>query len=101
MERRRICRAVRRAVHRGPRHAASPRRRGSQKIDVKICKSFIGGEWITANASEVAPVFNPALGEVIAEVPLAGAELVDLAARAASDAFPDWRDAPAVERAGV
>ena len=68
---------------------------------MNICKSFIGGEWITADAAEAAPVFNPALGEIIAEVPLAGADLVDLAARAASGAFPVWRETPAVDRAAI
>jgi malonate-semialdehyde dehydrogenase (acetylating)/methylmalonate-semialdehyde dehydrogenase len=66
-----------------------------------ICKSFIGGEWIVSPAAESAPVFNPALGEIIAEVPLAGAELVDQACDAASAAFPGWRDTPSVDRAGV
>lgn len=65
------------------------------------CKSLIGGEWIVADASDASPVFNPALGEVIAEVPLAGAALVDRAAQAASEAFPAWRDTPAADRAAI
>lgn len=65
------------------------------------CKSLIGGEWIVADASDASPVFNPALGEVIAEVPLAGAALVDRAAQAASEAFPTWRDTPAADRAAI
>jgi len=65
------------------------------------CKSLIGGEWIVADAANSAPVFNPALGEVIADVPLAGAALVDQAAQAASDAFPAWRDTPASDRAAI
>ncbi|MDD5198429.1 MAG: CoA-acylating methylmalonate-semialdehyde dehydrogenase [Terrimicrobiaceae bacterium] len=68
---------------------------------MRICKSFIGGEWVAPPATGTSPVFNPALGEIIAEVPLAGAELVDHAAQAASAAFPAWRDTPAVDRAGI
>ncbi len=65
------------------------------------CRSFVGGEWVVGEATDVAEVFNPALGEVIAEVPLAGDELVDAGVAAAAEAFPSWRDTPAVERAGV
>jgi malonate-semialdehyde dehydrogenase (acetylating)/methylmalonate-semialdehyde dehydrogenase len=56
---------------------------------------------VAAEAADVAEVFNPALGEVIAHVPLAGGELVEAAVVAAVAAFPGWRDTPAVERAGV
>lgn len=68
---------------------------------MKICKSFIGGEWATPEAAESSQVFNPALGEVIAEVPLAGADLVEQAAQAAADAFPGWWETPAVDRANI
>ncbi len=68
---------------------------------MKICRSFVGGEWVLSEAAERAEVFNPALGEVIAEVPLAGLELVDAAVGAAAAAFPGWRDTPAIDRAGV
>ncbi len=44
------------------------------------------------------PVFNPSLGEVIAEVPAGGAALVDEAAQAAAEAFPGWWRTPAVDR---
>ncbi len=68
---------------------------------MNICKSFIGGEWVSVTATESAPVFNPALGEIIAEVPLADAALVDAAAQAAQAAFPGWRETPAVDRANI
>jgi malonate-semialdehyde dehydrogenase (acetylating)/methylmalonate-semialdehyde dehydrogenase len=68
---------------------------------MNICKNFIGGEWVKADAAESSLVFNPALGEVIAEAPLADAALVDAAARAAHEAFPAWRATPAVDRAGI
>jgi malonate-semialdehyde dehydrogenase (acetylating)/methylmalonate-semialdehyde dehydrogenase len=68
---------------------------------MNLCKSFIGGEWVAPSAGETSPVFNPALGEIIAEVPLAGASLVDDAAQAAAAAFPAWREMPAVDRAAI
>jgi malonate-semialdehyde dehydrogenase (acetylating)/methylmalonate-semialdehyde dehydrogenase len=60
------------------------------------CPAFVGGEWRHVDSG--TPVFNPSLGEVIAEVPEGGAEMVDEAAQAAAEAFPGWWRTPAVER---
>ena len=62
---------------------------------------FIAGEWRELASVDTSPVFNPSRGEVIAEVPMCTKEDVDLAVRAAADAFPAWRDTPPVERARV
>src|SRR5438552_945511 len=62
---------------------------------------FVSGEWRELRDVETSPVFNPSRGEVIAEVPMCTKEDVDLAVRAAADAFPAWRDTPPVERARV
>ncbi len=48
---------------------------------------------------ETSPVYNPSTGEVIAEVPLCGEDLVGEAVEAAAAAFPAWRETPPVERA--
>ena len=66
---------------------------------VETCPVFIGGEWRTLSHLETSPVYNPSRGEVIAEVPLGGADLVNEAVEAAAAAFPAWRDTPPVERA--
>ena len=63
------------------------------------CPTFIGGEWQTTVGNGTTPVFNPSRGEVIAEVPGCGADLVNDAIEAASVAFSDWRDTPVIERA--
>ena len=61
--------------------------------------------WI--NGKAVAPsgrtgeVFNPATGQVTKKVVFADASLVDAAVKAASAAFPEWRDTPPVRRARV
>ncbi|MEY2565347.1 MAG: malonate-semialdehyde dehydrogenase (acetylating) / methylmalonate-semialdehyde dehydrogenase [Verrucomicrobiota bacterium] len=65
------------------------------------CPTFIGGEWRNLSGLATSPVFNPSRGEVIAEVPMGGAEMVNDAVEAAAAAFPAWRDTPAVERARV
>ena len=63
------------------------------------CPVFIGGEWREISGVETSPVYNPSRGEVIAEVPMSGADVVHDAVSAAADAFPAWRETPPVERA--
>src|SRR3954464_14921091 len=65
------------------------------------CPVFIGGEWREISAGATSPVYNPSRGEVLSEVPICGADVVDEAVEAAAAAFPAWRDTPAVERARV
>lgn len=60
--------------------------------------NYIDGAWIDPGAPERLSVANPATAEVLGEVPLSPAEVVDQAAQAAARAFPDWRRTPAVER---
>lgn len=64
------------------------------------CPLFIGGAWIQPKVP-ATPVFNPSTGEVIAECPVGGVPEVNAAVEAAQDAFPAWRETPAVERARV
>ncbi|HMJ07336.1 MAG TPA: CoA-acylating methylmalonate-semialdehyde dehydrogenase [Chthoniobacterales bacterium] len=63
------------------------------------CPTFIGGEWKTTPTNGTSPVYNPSRGDIIAEVPMGGAEVVNEAVEAAAGAFPAWRDTPAIERA--
>ena len=63
------------------------------------CPVFIGGEWREISAGATSPVYNPSRGEVISEVPMCGADVVNEAVEAAAAAFPAWRDTPPVERA--
>jgi aldehyde dehydrogenase (NAD+) len=48
---------------------------------------WIGGEWLEAASGETLPSIDPSTGEQIAEIPLAGAEDVDRAVRAARAAL--------------
>lgn len=68
---------------------------------MKICPHWIGGEPVYASDGETSPVFNPALGEVIATVPMGGLSDVDAAVAAASNAFPAWASTPPVDRCGI
>jgi malonate-semialdehyde dehydrogenase (acetylating)/methylmalonate-semialdehyde dehydrogenase len=47
------------------------------------------------------PVFNPASGQVQAQVELAGADQVDIAVKAAKAAFTEWSNTPVTRRAKV
>src|SRR5947209_2021389 len=63
-----------------------------------VLPNFIAGEWRKSNSSDVIDVFNPANAEVLAKVPLAQADDVDAAVKAAAAAFPAWRRTPPQER---
>ncbi len=59
---------------------------------------FINGQWVESTAGEWLDVPNPATGEVLARVPLAGADEVNKAVEAAAAAFPLWRRTPPEDR---
>jgi aldehyde dehydrogenase (NAD+) len=61
---------------------------------------FIGGEFVDARSGEYHASVSPATEESLAEVAYAGPEDVDVAVRAARDAFENgWSDLPGSERA--
>jgi len=62
---------------------------------------FIGGARVPARGERLAPVFNPATGEVEAQVPLGGAVEVAAAVGAAAVAFPAWAATPPHLRARI
>lgn len=62
-------------------------------------KMLINGDWVESVSSINFTVENPAKRDsVIAEVPRANAEDVDIAVKAANEAFHSWRKVPARER---
>jgi malonate-semialdehyde dehydrogenase (acetylating)/methylmalonate-semialdehyde dehydrogenase len=62
---------------------------------------WIGGKTVAAQSSRFGEVTNPATGEVVRHVPLAGAADVDAAVASASAAFPAWRAFPPLRRARI
>jgi len=58
---------------------------------MKRISHHIGGKPVTGESGRTGKVFNPATGEVQAEVDFASAAEVDGAVQAALDAFPAWR----------
>jgi malonate-semialdehyde dehydrogenase (acetylating)/methylmalonate-semialdehyde dehydrogenase len=62
-----------------------------------MIKNLIGPTWQTVER-DTLPVYDPATGDVIDQVPLSGAAEVDAAVRAASEAQPGWARTPVMDR---
>lgn len=60
--------------------------------------NFIGGQWRQSKSSTVTDITNPATSDKVASIPLAEADEVAAAVRAAAEAFPMWRRTPPQER---
>jgi acyl-CoA reductase-like NAD-dependent aldehyde dehydrogenase len=60
---------------------------GTTEFLSKPKKMLINGKWVEAISGKTFPTYNPATGEVLAQVPLADVEDVDQAAHAARAAF--------------
>jgi malonate-semialdehyde dehydrogenase (acetylating)/methylmalonate-semialdehyde dehydrogenase len=68
-------------------------------MEVRKLQNYINGEWCDSESRDVLDVYNPATGEVIAQVPLSTSEEVKRAIQAAKDAFWEWRETPPLTRA--
>lgn len=62
---------------------------------------FIDGSWSPSRSGKTFEVFDPATSDVVGRAASATAEDVDLAIRAANEAFPTWSRLPASERGKV
>ncbi len=73
------------------------------KFQVKPGKLFINGEWREPLSGESFQSINPATGEPITDIALAGDEDVDQAVRAARQAFESgkWRQLSAADRGKI
>lgn len=63
--------------------------------------NFRGGAWVASASGEALDIEDPGTGDILGRVPLSSAEEVGAVVEAASRAFPEWRETPAVERARV
>lgn len=64
-------------------------------------KVFIGGKWVDSVSKEKMNVINPATSKVIATVPRCNPTDVDIAVKAAGDAFPLWSSKTIAERSKI
>ncbi|MBU8689780.1 CoA-acylating methylmalonate-semialdehyde dehydrogenase [Priestia megaterium] len=69
--------------------------------NTKVIQNYIAGEWVESSTNLREKVYNPATGEVIAEVPLSTKEDVDKAVRAANEAFKGWSKTAVPKRARI
>ncbi len=60
--------------------------------------NLIGSEWRSPEGAGSLPIYNPATGEVIGQVPLSSAEEVDAAVQAAVAAYRTWSRTAVMER---
>lgn len=67
----------------------------------KRLENYIGGKWVKSNSDKTEPVYNPATGEVIAEVPISSQEDVDQAVEIARNAYQEWKEVPVPKRARI
>jgi malonate-semialdehyde dehydrogenase (acetylating)/methylmalonate-semialdehyde dehydrogenase len=68
---------------------------------MKKIPHFINGQAYDGRSGRSADGFNPATGEIVSNIPLAGTTDVDLAVAAAREAYPAWSETPPLKRARV
>lgn len=69
--------------------------------DIQRLKFFVNGKWNESKTNKYMDIWDPSTGEKIAETPCCTEEEVNLAIKAASDAFPSWSDIPVMKRVQV
>lgn len=73
----------------------------NQDTNLKQLHHFVNGERISGDSGRFGDVFNPAVGTVEKQVPLASKSEVEQAITAAAEAFPAWSATAAGRRAQV
>jgi malonate-semialdehyde dehydrogenase (acetylating)/methylmalonate-semialdehyde dehydrogenase len=68
---------------------------------MKTLSHFINGQHVAGTSGRFGPVFNPATGEIQAEVPLASRSEMGIAVEGAAKAFPAWAAVNPQRRARV
>ncbi len=63
-----------------------------------VVPNYVRGEFVRSASPLLADVTDPATASILAKVPFTTAAEVDAAAAAARDAFPAWKNTPAVDR---
>jgi malonate-semialdehyde dehydrogenase (acetylating) / methylmalonate-semialdehyde dehydrogenase len=60
--------------------------------------NLIGSHWRSPDVAKSLPIYNPATGEVIGQVPMSGTKEVDAAVQAAVTAYRSWSRTAVMER---
>lgn len=70
-------------------------------VDYPRLAMYIDGKWTQGTSGRTQPVLNPATGQVLGAVPLAGREDLDVALAAAERGFRTWRETPVERRSAI
>ncbi len=70
-------------------------------MDTATVPGLIEGRFEGHGSDEVDPIYDPATGETIANLPYSTPAEIDRAVRAARSAFPAWADTPVPDRAQI
>jgi malonate-semialdehyde dehydrogenase (acetylating)/methylmalonate-semialdehyde dehydrogenase len=70
------------------------------ELKLQTVPAWIGGKPV-ASSNRFGEVFNPASGQVTKKVVFADNAMIDAAVKAATAAFPEWRDTPPLRRARI
>ncbi|PKM73564.1 MAG: methylmalonate-semialdehyde dehydrogenase (CoA acylating) [Firmicutes bacterium HGW-Firmicutes-16] len=69
--------------------------------EIQRLKCLINGEWIDSKAEKYMDIFDPSLGEIIAQTPCCTKDEVRSAISAAKNSFPAWSGTPVMRRVQV
>jgi malonate-semialdehyde dehydrogenase (acetylating)/methylmalonate-semialdehyde dehydrogenase len=70
----------------------------TEKLFVEQIHNYVGGKFVASTGGHVQ-LTNPATGDALGGCPVGTAADVDVAVKAAKEAFPRWRDTPVPTRA--
>jgi malonate-semialdehyde dehydrogenase (acetylating) / methylmalonate-semialdehyde dehydrogenase len=73
----------------------------SSPIALRVIPHWISGHAIPGTSGRTGSIYNPATGQIQAEVPLANQSELNAAVEAAQTAFPDWSAQPPLRRARI
>ncbi|UJA35827.1 methylmalonate-semialdehyde dehydrogenase [Bacillus velezensis] len=69
--------------------------------EIRKLKNYINGEWVESKTDQYEDVVNPAIKEVMCQVPISTREDVEYAVRSASEAFKTWSKTAVPRRARI
>jgi malonate-semialdehyde dehydrogenase (acetylating)/methylmalonate-semialdehyde dehydrogenase len=70
-------------------------------MKIQRLRPFINGQFVESKTDKYMPVYDPSIGEQIAEAPCCTVEEVEAAIQAAKNAFPAWSNTPVARRVDV
>lgn len=79
----------------------APEVKSADSLKLREITHWIGGQKVTGSSGRFGNVYNPATGQVQAQVPLANRAELDKAVASAQAAFPQWAEQPPLRRARV